>query len=140
MYKIIHQDYGIKLIFSGIIYRPEMERWLHESKEELSGLPEEFSVFVDMRDIELLPADSQEAMKEGQIYYKNQGMIRSVVIFKADITSKQFKIFAKKTGIIYGERYINATENENWEEEGLNWIIKGIEPTIKNEFPIFNEN
>lgn len=139
MYKIFHTDYGIKLIFSGIIVKSEMEQWLLDSKEELKDMPAEFSVFVDMRNLELLPASSQEAMKEGQIYCKSRGMIRSVVVFEADITSKQFKMIAKKTGILEGERYINSVENSKWEEEGLDWIIKGIEPTIKSEHPIFAE-
>ena len=139
MYKIFHTDYGIKLIFSGIITKLEMEQWLHDSKEELKDMPSEFSVFVDMRNLELLPASSQEAMKEGQMYYKNRGMIRSVVIFEADITSKQFKMIAKKTGILEGERYINSNENQQWEKEGLDWIREGIEPKIKSEHPIFAE-
>ena len=113
-----------------------MERWLEESREVLAEMPDEFFVFVDMRMLELLPVDSQEAMKAGQKYYKECGMVRSVVIFNADITSMQFKMIAKKTGIIEGERYINARERSNWEQEGLDWIIEGIEPTVDDPYPI----
>ena len=75
-------------------------------------------------------------MNAGQMYYKEQGMNRSVVIYNSDITSMQFKIIARKTGIHSGERYINANENKNWEQDGLNWIEIGIETKVNKESEI----
>lgn len=128
MYKIEKRDYGFKLTFSGIILKDEMLQWLEESKEALSNIQNEFYVFVDMRGLHTLPPDSQVFMKEGQELYLNKGMRRSVVITDSELNRLQFTRIAKQTGIYPGERYIDAAAFDNWEEMGLNWILKGIEP------------
>ncbi len=128
MYKIEKRDYGFKLTFSGIIQKDEMLQWLEDSREALANIQNEFYVFVDMRGLHTLPPDSQVYMKEGQQLYLNKGMQRSVVITDSDLNRLQFIRIAKQTGIFPGERYIDAAVYNNWEEIGLNWILKGIEP------------
>jgi hypothetical protein len=131
MYSIEKKDFGYKLTFQGIISQEELQQWLRESKEILSAGPSKFSVFVDMRKMELLPVDAQSSMHEGQTYYKSMGMERSVVIFSSDLTSMQFKLIAKRTGIYAQERYIDASEDPDWEKAGFDWILNGIEPIDK---------
>ena len=128
MYKIRKEPYGFHLTFSGLIGVDEMEAWLVESKEVLATAEEKFGVFVDMRDLEILPPESQPAMKRGQRLYKKLGMVRSVVILSDEITTMQFKRIAKQTGIYEWERYIDAGIESNWEEVGLAWIVDNVDP------------
>ncbi len=128
MYKIEKQKYGYKLTFDGNMNVYEMSRWLKESRQTLSDSPEEFGIFVDMRSIDPLAADAQVFMKEGQLLYKDKGMIRSVVIFDSSLTKTQFERIAQLTGIYELERYIDASSVDDWEETGINWVDNGIDP------------
>lgn len=136
MYAIDIKPYGYHLTFAGIINRDEINHWLEESKQKLPKGPNTFSVFVDMRGLELLPVDSLQAMNEGQMYYKKMGMQRSVVIFSSNITEMQFKLIAKKTGIFSEERYIDAYNHHDWEQIGLDWILNGVEPPKLEKLPV----
>ena len=128
MYKIRKELYGFHLTFSGLIDVDEMEKWVTELKDVLATADEEYGVFVDMRDLEILPPESQPAMKRGQKLAKKLGMVRSVVILSDEVTTMQFKRIAKETGIYEWERYIDAGTEPNWEEVGLAWVIEGIDP------------
>lgn len=128
MYSINQKNFGYYLVFGGFIQRDEMKKWVDESEIALENAPDEFGVFVDMRTLKPLPQDSQAHMQEGQKLFKRSGMIRSVVIVNDSVTNMQFKRIAKETGIYEWERYIDASTVSNWEETGLNWIKKGIDP------------
>lgn len=130
MYKIEKKDFGFKLTFGGFIEKEEMEQWAQESKKALLGKMGEFGVFVDMRTLKPLPADSQEVMVNGQKLYRQAGMVRSVVILDNTITTMQFKRLAKESGIYEWERYIDASTTPKWELVGQDWIVKGTDPDL----------
>lgn len=81
-----------------------------------------------MRTLKSLPADSQEAMKVGQILYKQSGMDRSIVIVNDAITAIQFRRIAKTTGIDAWERYIDASARPDWQAAGLKWLTDAVDP------------
>jgi hypothetical protein len=43
----------------------------------------------------------------------------------------QFRIIAKKTGIYQWERYIFSSDNPNWEQMGMDWLLHAIDPDKK---------
>lgn len=129
MYKVDHTDYGIKLTFSGQIKHAEMRMWLDEFMavvDQQQG--NNFHVFVDMRTLQPLPSESQEAMHKGQRYARTNGMHRSVVILNSVATTMQFKRIALATGIYDYERYINADAVPDWEQVALAWLLEGVDP------------
>lgn len=128
MYEIEKKEYGYKLTLSGSIEAGEMIAWFLESKQILASAPENFGVFVDMRNLIPLDDDAQVHMKEGQKLYRHMGMFRSVVIVENVITTMQFRRIAMETCIYDCERYIDATSVFNWEQVGLDWIVEGVEP------------
>ena len=81
-----------------------------------------------MRTMKPLPKDARDAMEEGQRIYGQNGMERSVVILNSTLVTMQFKRIAKETGIDQWERYIDASKTSNWEEVGVSWLEKGIDP------------
>ncbi|MDD3730987.1 MAG: hypothetical protein PHU88_01255 [candidate division Zixibacteria bacterium] len=128
MYKIEKSDFGYKLTFGGKMDLEEMSTWFNESKEILKTASRGFGVFVDMRELQLLEPDAQKEMQAGQRYYRHMGMKRSIVILDNPILTVQFKRIALQSGIYDNERYIDASTVSNWEEIGMDWIMKGIDP------------
>lgn len=122
MYKTEKTDYGFKLTFAGLIEEGEIHRWHNELKRILRGVHKGFGVLVDMRELKPLLPQTQKYIEKGQRLLKETGMLRSAVIVNGLITTTQFRHFAVNTGIDLGEIYINASENENWEQEALEWI------------------
>ncbi len=133
MYHIDKKPYGLHLTFAGHIPKHEMERWQQEITEVLAAMDAQLGVFVDMRDLELLPPESRPAMMVGQRTARKHGMQRSVVILRDKITALQFKGIAKETGIYAWERYIDADAEPNWEQVGLDWILNAVDPDHKAE-------
>lgn len=130
MYKIERKDFGYKLTFGNVISGKEMNQWLKESAEELKNAPETFGVFVDMRTLKPLTADAQEPMQDGQRLYKQEGMVRSVVILSNPIIKLQFRRIAKETGIYKWERYIDEETDPDWERKGMEWIVEAKDPDV----------
>ncbi len=128
MYKIEKKSYGFLIEIGGFIKKEEMERWYEDSLIALADAPEEFGVFVDMRSLKPLPAESQRVMEDGQKHYKEKGMTRSVVILDNLITTLQFKRIAKESGIYEWERYIDASSDSNWKTTGIKWLTDKIDP------------
>jgi len=128
MYKIQKKNYGYHLTFGGFMREEEMEEWYKESVKALKDSPDEFGVFVDMRTLKPLPAESQPKAEEGQKLYQDSGMVRSVVILDDTVTTIQFKRIARKSGIYKWERYIDASSVDDWETIGIKWIKDGIDP------------
>jgi len=128
MYKIEKKGFGFKLTFAGSIQADEMEAWLKDFAQALETQSGSYVVFVDMRTLIPLSREAQAFMQQGQILALRKGMLRSVVISKSPVTEAQFRRIGGETGIIRGERYIDATAVPDWEKAGLDWLLKGIEP------------
>ena len=128
MYKIETTDYGYRLTFDDFMSLEEMKKWTEDSKKKLVYAPHSFHVFIDMRSLKTLPQKSQEMMREGQKFYKERGMQRSVVVVDSIITLMQFRRIAKESGIYDWEKYVDSATDPDWEEHAMDWIIKGIDP------------
>jgi len=128
MYKIEKKDYGFKLTFADMIHSDEMKKWVGEVKTNVATAPSKFGVFVDMRTLKPLPSDAQQLLEDGQKLFKEKGMEKSVVILNSTVIKMQFMRLAKDTGIYQWERYVDASKESNWEQVGINWISKGIDP------------
>jgi hypothetical protein len=81
-----------------------------------------------MRTLKPLQPDVQAILEEGQKLFKQKGMARSVVILANSVLTMQFKRIAKETGIYLWERYIDSNTNPKWEQTGIDWLAKGIDP------------
>lgn len=124
-------DYGFHFTFSGIISVEETEEWVNEVKDSIAEIDEGFSVFADMRKAVIFPNECKALLENIQSYCRQNGMARSVVIISDDVTYKQMKLVAKKTGICKWERYINSETCPDWEKTGQNWLINGIDPDLE---------
>jgi len=128
MYKIEKTNYGVRLTFGDFIEKPEMEKWLTESRELLPSLRKPFGNLIDMRTLKPLPADSAPVIQQGQALYKQSGMERSCVILQSETVAMQFKRIARASGIYSFERYLAADTTPDWETKAIDWIKNGIDP------------
>lgn len=130
MYSIQRKKYGYLLTFSNIVSPAEMIQWLEDSKKELVHSPDEFVVFVDMRELNPLEPEAMKIITQGQILFKQSGMMRSFVVVEKPVVNLQFVKISKLSGIHDNERVLDVITSPNWEEEGLNWILHGIDPSV----------
>ena len=100
-----------------------MERWLADSKRALVSAPVAFYVFVDMRNVKSFADGAREAIIKGQRFYKQMGMLRSVVIVANEAIKKQFIQIARETGIYDWERYLDTNSCPDWEVHGTAWLV-----------------
>ncbi len=105
----------------------EIKDWYLESKIILKSNKTSFSVLIDMTRVSPLGSEAKQIMLQGQKMYKDNGMVRSVVLVDQVLEALQFKILAMERGINITERYI-ATESPNAQKKTLDWLVKGIEP------------
>jgi len=105
-----------------------MQAWLAESEQVLSARPSRFGVLVDMRELAPIGTDVKRLFKVGQELYRRHGMVRSAVIFDNKRLAIQFKRIALQSDIYDYERYLYISETPNWEQAGLDWVIRGIDP------------
>lgn len=135
MFKIDKTDYGISLVMSGDINVEEMTTWLNEFKLIVDQMETGFCVLVDMRTLIPIASDTRAPLEAGQKCAKENGMKRSVVILNNPVLTMQFKGIAHQTGIYEWERYIDASQEPDWERVGLDWLIKCVDPDKKVILP-----
>jgi hypothetical protein len=137
MFRIEKTNWGYRLTFGGSCPVEEIVKWLEESRKILADQEEEFSVFVDMRSIIPLSREAQVHIQEGQKLYKRRGMLRSVAILSSPVVAAQFRRIAGETGIGRWARYIDALTVPDWEEVGMGWLLKEVDP-VKAVKPLAN--
>jgi len=130
VYRIEQTDYGLRLTFRGVVSFEEVERWGHDIIVALSAVPKAFSVFVDMRGLVPLAPEAHGALRQGQVFARQVGMQRSVVVVDDREIAEQFERIARETGIYEYERYVDALTEKRWEEKSLGWIVDGIDPDV----------
>lgn len=128
MHKIEKRAGGFTLTFGGIVNKAELDRWVEESKQALTGCTKPFGVIVDMRTMRPLPSAGRTTMIEGQRLYQHAGMQRSAVILNSPTTTLQFKRLAKESGIDLFERYIDASQDPDWKKHAEDWVDREIDP------------
>lgn len=128
MYSIQKKDYGYKITFSGFLNILDIKNWKRESSMILNKKNGKFGVYVDMKDLNPLTENVQKEIIEGQKYYKNAGMQRSVVIVSDKNIANQFKKIAQISGIYEWERYICTKTNKKYKSKALDWIKQGKDP------------
>jgi hypothetical protein len=131
MIKYEKKDYGIYINYSGIITFYEITEWKKWIEKTVPTIDGDFCVFVDMQKMEILPANCKEKVEEVQQLCRKAGFSRSVIILNDQVTALQFKLIARKTGIYKFERYVDASNNEDWEQLGMDWLLNAVDPDKK---------
>jgi hypothetical protein len=128
VYKIETSKHGFTLTFGGTLYSEELRRWLEESKQVLAKRNESFGVIVDMRSLLPLGPEARALILQGQELYRKAGLVRSAVILQSSSTTEQFRQLAKDSLIYKNERYIDASKDEDFLKQALDWVTSRIEP------------
>lgn len=110
MYKVDKTDLGFRLTFAGDMTKAELEKWYEDGEQVLAGQQGLFGVIIDMRTLDLLPAEGQGVMVRGQSMYRCRGMQRSCIILEDAIKTIQFMRLARQSGVFKYERCINPSD------------------------------
>jgi len=132
MYSIERTLWGFKLTFDQTISNEGMQKWLKESQQALVGVKGNFGILVDMRTLRPLTTAAQNTMIDGQQMYKKAGMVRSVLILNGMGLTLQFRRLAIVSGVYQWERYIDGSSITNWEQVGIDWLTKEIDPDMSS--------
>ena len=113
MYDIQSTDYGYRLEFKGYISRKIAQRWVDESRLLLEEQHEPFTVLIDAREMKQLEADA-----------------RAVMVVGSGSIDEQLRGMARQSGIMAGERIVDASRVHDWEKVAFAWLREGIEPPV----------
>ena len=136
MYSVERTEYGIKLVLAGIINHDEAISWHREFIAELDKITSEFTVFVDMRELQPISHLVQVEFEKVQSAAWKSGMKGSVVIVNSQVVKRQFQEIAQQSGIFARERYIDASSTPDWAQAGLDWLENRIDPDTRKREPV----
>ena len=125
------KQYGYKLTLKGILSETEAEKVLDEVKNIIVEFDNGFSVFVDVTKIEIIPNDTKEQIAQLQKFCNLNGLKRTAVVVKDQLTVMQLSLLAKKTGISHTERYFDGSQL-NFESKVLEWLESAKEPSSQS--------
>jgi hypothetical protein len=128
MYSIAETSYGYRILLEGFLQRDEAAALLAEMRTTAKPRDGAFSVLVDMRLSRAFPAEAQEVLKQTILVCKEAGMERNAVVLNSAIAALQARRIAKETGIDEWIRYIDASNEPDWERVAEEWLDQAVEP------------
>jgi L-ribulose-5-phosphate 3-epimerase UlaE len=129
MHKIEKTSYGLRVTLTGSFTQVSWSAFITDLTGSLDKLNPPFNVLADLR--ELIPPSTEmlEELIYGQQLYASRGLQRSAVVMSSPIVKGQFRQVAFSSGIVGGERYIDSTKSEDWEDICIEWLVNAVEPT-----------
>ena len=127
MHKIEETSYGYLMTFEGFFRREDIEEWVRDVSKQVGGRGS-FGVLVEMRGAAAFPVEAQEVLFQGIQLCREKGMDRSAVVVANPISKIQAVRIAKETGIQNIVKFVDASNETEWEQVATDWIQKGIQP------------
>ena len=128
MYQIQETPYGLHVVFNGFLQKDEMSGWATEVRSMVNGRKGEFGALVDLRGAKAFPQDAQEVLFEAIEDLRNRGLHRQAVVVASPILKIQATRMAKHLGMHDIVRFLDASTLDNWEELGVDWAARGVDP------------
>lgn len=133
MYTMERTTYGLFIKVRDSLSKAEAEQWVKDLKAATTEINGEFGVIADLRQVLILSPESKDAVQAGEMYAREHGLVRSVIILGDEITAQQMKGIARCSGVYEWERYIDATGEPNWEQVAVDWILNAVDPDKKSQ-------
>lgn len=128
MYQIQETPYGLHVVFNGFLQRDEMKSWATEVTSIVNGKEGEFGALVDLRGAKAFPLEAQEVLFETIPDLRTRGLGRQAIVVASPILKIQATRFAKELGMYEFVRFLDASSLENWEQKGIDWAARGVDP------------
>jgi hypothetical protein len=128
MYQIQETSYGLHVVFNGFLQKDEMMAWATEVMPIVNGRRGEFGALVDLRGAKAFPQAAQEVLFDAIKNLRSRGLNRQSVVVASPILKIQATRMAKELGMYEVVRFLDASALENWEEVGVDWAARGIDP------------
>lgn len=128
MINVDETSYGYRIVFEGFAQRDDVARLAQQLGQQLAGRKQPFGCLVDLRQSRAIPADAQEDLMKAIAYTTEYGMQRCSVAVASAIAKIQAMRVAKETGIYETTRFVDTSNDPNWEKTALAWITQGTDP------------
>jgi len=120
-------DFGFRVIFHGFMEPEAMSQLLAAVRGRVAPRTP-FGVLADMRHTLAFPSDTQEVIKSCFLHLKETGMERQALVLNSAIATLQAKRLAREAGIHDRCRYVDSSQDVEWETTATDWLRHGIEP------------
>lgn len=120
-------DFGYRLTFHGFM-EPDALSALLDAVRRKVHRREPFGVLHDMRQTLAFPSDAQEVLRQCFAHLREAGMERQAVVLNSAIATLQARRLARETGILEHCRYVDSSQDLEWEQTAGDWLRHGIEP------------
>ena len=128
MYKIEKADYGFRITASGDMDLFESERLTLDLLDTLSAHDRQFSLLIDIRRLTPFAPEVLPNILKTHVMCKRMSMRRAAIIIDSPELRSQGKYISSSVKSASGDRFIVASEVENWEKKALDWVMNSIEP------------
>ena len=128
MHEVKATEYGLYLRVKGSPDPVEGKIILAEIHRVIKTRKTGFCVFSDLREMKLMSDDSQAICLEVQQLILSAGVKRAAVILGNATVAYQFKRLSLQSGMFDFHRYIDSSNEPDWERKGLEWLTKEIDP------------
>ena len=128
MYSIEQEEFGLRLRIVGGLTPEEAKAWLAELGMAIQEAKKPFGVLVDVREARLFMPEAQASLKQGMEACREEGMQRACVVLNSAVATLQARRLARETGIETWQRYVDASETPDWEDQALGWIRDEVKP------------
>jgi hypothetical protein len=127
MVRLEETDFGFRVTFHGFLEPEAMSRLLAEVLGSVAPR-RPFAVLADMRHTLAFPSDTQEVIRRCFLHFKESGMERQALVLNSAIATLQAKRLAGEAGILDRCRYVDSSQDAEWEKTAADWLRHGFEP------------
>lgn len=122
--------YGLRSTVWDPITPEEEQSWLASVKAMVPQLDPFYGQLVDLRRLRVDALTDPNLVKSAMEFVLAHGLQRSAVIVDDPVIAMHTKRLSWETGVYRWERYLDASEEPDWERVALDWIDHAIDPDL----------
>ncbi|MCP4674728.1 MAG: hypothetical protein GY854_04275 [Deltaproteobacteria bacterium] len=128
MYSIEEASYGFRIVSSGEVSRAEAEKLRLELMRLMTTQGGPFSMLADLRGMISAKPEVLEIVGKMQADSKLMSLKRAAIIVSSPVVRAQIKQSTFKAGTENTDRFIDASQTDDWETQALAWVEDAVEP------------
>lgn len=132
MYSIENTDYGFKVTASGIVSAHEVARYLKDVTVAARAQKRGFCIMFDAKELGPLERGGQKYLLRSHEVFLDCGVCRVSSVVGSPVARSQFVQLSFQSGLKEKVRHFDMSSVSDWEQQAMDWIIKGIDPDRKN--------
>ena len=133
MFNLEDTPYGFKITATGTFDVTEAEQLRTEILQALSVHAQPFSLLVDIRGLISTSPEVFLVIEEIQSICKLKSLKRTAIIISSPVLRRQMQQSMFNAGTTKADRFIDASNTDDWENQALAWVVDSVEPAMVPE-------